>query len=123
VLLETNAARIVGFYSLSATIIDLGHLPDDIKAQLGLRYPAPAILLAQLAVDRELHGRGLGKAMLAHALRIANDASELIGAMAIATEAIDDDARRFYEHHGFRPLARAGTHLFLPMTAVPVRQS
>ena len=51
--------------------------------------PIPAILPGQLAVDAEYRGRRLA-------------AADPIGARAIVVQAIDGDARSFYEHLGFR---------------------
>lgn len=123
VLVDDPDPQVRGFYSLSATVIEIAHLPPDVRKDLGLRYPAPAVLLAQLAVHRDLRGQGWGKALLVHALRTALDASTLVGAFAVAVDAVDEEAQRFYEKYDFLPLDRDvrthGRHLFLPMSAIP----
>ena len=78
----------------------------------------PAILLAQLAVHSELQGKNLGAALLAHSLQGARRASELIGSIAVAVDAIDNPAVKFYERFGFQPLVRE-RHLYLLTGAIP----
>jgi GNAT superfamily N-acetyltransferase len=122
VLLEAGSNDVKAFYALSATNIDAKHLPSDVQALLNLKYPAPAILLSQLAVRKDMAGKGVGKMMLVHALRTAREASDRIGAFAIAVEAIDENAREFYQKFGFITMERDDDHdihLFLPMSAVP----
>lgn len=58
VLVEGIGATVLGFYTLSATSVKLGDLPDATARRLP-KYPlVPAILLGRLAVDRgQLAGR------------------------------------------------------------------
>ena len=46
--------------------------------------PEPAILLARLAVDVSIHGKGVGSALLKDALLRTAQAAETIGARAMA---------------------------------------
>jgi hypothetical protein len=90
---------VAGYYTLSATGILLSDLPADKKLP---RYPEiPAVLLGRLAVDA-----------FSRAIR-----SE-IAVYAVVVDAKDNNARQFYEHYGFRPLAKEGRRLFLPMAEV-----
>ena len=59
------------------------------------------MLLARLALDRALHGQGLGGELLLDALSRAVQASEVAAARLVVVDAIDEAAARFYEHHGF----------------------
>ena len=65
------------------------------------------MLLARLAVDKEQQGKrlgkALGKALLFNALKRIEGAADIIGIRAVLIHAIDDDARRFYEHFDFEP--------------------
>jgi GNAT superfamily N-acetyltransferase len=61
----------------------------------------PLLLIGRLAVDAAWHGRGLGSALLADALRRCLAASEIAGVRGVVAHAIDEDAARFYEAHGF----------------------
>jgi GNAT superfamily N-acetyltransferase len=59
------------------------------------------ILLARLAVDVSIHGKGVGSALLKDALLRSAQAAETIGARALLVHAKDDEARAFYEHFTF----------------------
>jgi predicted N-acetyltransferase YhbS len=65
--------------------------------------PVPALLLGRLAVDRAWQGKGLGADLLRDAVLRAIGAAEAIGVRAVFVHAISDDAKSFYEKHGFRP--------------------
>jgi GNAT superfamily N-acetyltransferase len=65
----------------------------------------PAFLIGRLALDRSLHGQGLGSQLLLDALERILDATELVGGRLLVVDAIDQAATRFYLHHGFAPIA------------------
>lgn len=92
--------QVVAFYSLAAHLV----LRDEAASRVGRGGPSqlPAVLLARLALDRRLHGRGVGGALLAEALGRIVAATEAIAARLVVVEVIDEAAALFYEHHGFR---------------------
>jgi GNAT superfamily N-acetyltransferase len=103
----------------------LGHLwlqqwPWRMSAR-GSRAPwcsAPtraAALLGRLAVDRRHHGLGLGRALVADALRRSLAARRLVGARALLVHAIDEQAAAFYRSLGFRPSPLSATTLMLQL--------
>ena len=53
-------------------------------------------------MDLEYQGRGLGGDLVVDAARRALAAADLIGARAVIVQALDEEARNFYEHFGFR---------------------
>ena len=63
--------------------------------------PVPVIVLGRLAVDRTLHGKGVGTGLLRDAVLRTLQAAEIAGIRAILIHAISDEAKRFYENHGF----------------------
>lgn len=77
--------------------------------------PIPVILLARLAVDIELQGKGIGPALLKDALIRTASAATVIGARALLMHAKDDRAKTFYEHFNFEPSSTDPYHLFLIM--------
>jgi GNAT superfamily N-acetyltransferase len=92
--------RVVGYYSLSAGAVRREESPARIAKGLA-KHPIGVILLARLAVDKQEQGKGLGAALLKDAfLRIAS-AADMVGARAVLDHAVDEQARRFYEHFGF----------------------
>jgi GNAT superfamily N-acetyltransferase len=64
--------------------------------------PIPVLLLGRLAIDRAWQRRGLGADLLQDAVLRALAAADTIGIRALLVHAISDDAKAFYERHGFR---------------------
>jgi len=63
--------------------------------------PVPVMVLGRLAVDRAYQDRGLGASLLRDAILRTVQAAELGGIRAILVHAISEEAKRFYERHGF----------------------
>ena len=93
---------VVGYYSISAGSVSVEEAPTRISKGLA-RHPIPVILLARLAVDKDERRTGLGKAVLKDALRRIAQAADIVGARAVLVHAIDEQARKFYEHFDFEP--------------------
>ena len=85
--------RVLGYYSLAAGSIVHDQATERVKKGLA-RHPIPVILLARLAVDVSIHGRGVGPALLKDALLRASHAADTIGARALLVHAKDDEADR-----------------------------
>jgi GNAT superfamily N-acetyltransferase len=90
----------IGYYSLAAGSILHGAATG--KVRRNMPDPVPVILLGRLAVDQRWHGRGLGADLLADAVLRTLSAAGTIGVRAMLVHAISDEAKRFYEKHGFR---------------------
>jgi GNAT superfamily N-acetyltransferase len=76
----------------------LAPMTNEPHRSVHVRFSVVVILLARLAVDVSIHGRGVGSALLKDALlRAANDA-DTISARALLVHAKDDGARAFREH-------------------------
>jgi GNAT superfamily N-acetyltransferase len=93
---------VLAYYSLTAHLLQRDQLPRALGR--GGPLQIPTVLLARLALDRSLHGQGLGGALLAEALGRVIAATETVAARFVVVDAIDEDAGSFYEHHGFRPI-------------------
>ncbi len=103
----------VGYYSLTAGSVRSEEAPARVAKGLA-KHPIGVILLARLAVDRREQGNGLGRALLKDALLRILAAADTIGARAVLVHAIDEQARKFYEHFGFQPSkTRIGLQRFL----------
>ena len=110
-------SRVLGFYSLAAGSVPVGDLPETERRRLP-RYPIPAVKLARLAVDRSAQGSGVGKALLADALRRSVRAADIVGIFAVEVYAKQDAAAAFYHRFGFVPLEDDRLHLYLPIHTV-----
>lgn len=91
---------VVGYYALTAGSVRPEAAPIRIAKGLA-KHPVGIIPLARLAIDKREQGKGLGKALLKDALLRITGAADTIGARAVLVHAIDENARRFYEHFGF----------------------
>ena len=100
VMVVHEAGRVVGYYGLAPTAVVSTALPRSIRTGQPPN-PVPCLLLGQLATDRTGAGRGLGTALLAHALRRCAAAADLIGGRAVVVRAIDDEAAAFWTRRGF----------------------
>jgi GNAT superfamily N-acetyltransferase len=93
--------RIAAYASIAMTGIDRSAAP----AGLAKHAPdlVPALLLGRLAVDRHYSGRGVGTALVAHVLATAVELNTQAAARAVVVNAINPNARRWWEHLGFHP--------------------
>lgn len=108
---------IVGYYSVSASSIEFANLPDSIKKGLP-KYPAPVMLIGQLAVDQNLQGQGLGEILLMHALSRAVRISSEMAIFAVRVDAVDEKSQAFYLKYGFVPLQDIPFSLLLPIKTI-----
>ncbi|MBM5812966.1 MAG: GNAT family N-acetyltransferase [Gammaproteobacteria bacterium] len=106
-----------GYYSLAAGSVTHEEATERVRRGPA-RHPIPVILLARLAVDRSLQGKGIGPALLKDALLRAASAAATIGARALLVHAKDDKAKAFYEHFDFEPSPSDPYHLLLIMKDV-----
>src|SRR6266478_6259217 len=94
--------RVVGYHALTAGAVHKHESPERIAKGLA-NHPIGVVLLARLAVDFAEQGRGLGKALLFDALKRIEEAADIVGVRAVMVHAIDDAARKFYQHFNFDP--------------------
>jgi GNAT superfamily N-acetyltransferase len=97
---------VVGYYTLAAHQLDRSELSRSTGH--GLPAGVPSALLARLAVDASLHGRGIGGALLAEAEARLIVATSHLAARFVVVDAIDERAAGFYEHHTYRRLPASG---------------
>ena len=118
VLTIPSALRVLGYYTLSASLVNASELPDTLAKKLP-RYPQlPVTLLGRLAVDQNMRGKGIGQFLLLDALRRSLEAAVNIAAMAVLVDAKDEAAQAFYRHFSFLPLQQQSRRLFLPMRTI-----
>jgi GNAT superfamily N-acetyltransferase len=105
--------RIVGYYSLAAGSVSHREAPGRIRRNMP--DPVPVVLLGRLAIDRAWQGQGLGADLLSNVVVRALAASKIIGVRAILAHAISQDAKAFYEKHGFHPSPVEPMTLMIPI--------
>ncbi len=118
---------ILGYLTVSASQIEIDDLPET-RAKRLPHYPLPVLRLARLAVDLSAQGRGIGRALLRFALRLAWRMSAEFGCVGVVVDA-KSGAIDFYRNLGFeRITALEGvllekpepTPMFLPLSAIPM---
>jgi len=79
--------------------------------------PVPVMVLARLAVDRRAQGIKLGAALLQNSVNRAVAVSHNVGVRALLVHALDDRAKQFYQHYGFRESPQHPMTLMLRLNA------
>jgi GNAT superfamily N-acetyltransferase len=94
--------KVAGYYGLAPTAVIPSLLPRSIRTGQPPN-PVPCLLLGQLAIDQAWAGRGIGSALLKHALERCVTAAELIDGRALIVNAVDTQAATFWQRRGFMP--------------------
>jgi ribosomal protein S18 acetylase RimI-like enzyme len=114
-----NPKTVIGYYTLSTLSIELNQLPEKLARKLP-RHPVPAALIGRLAVSNAAQGQGVGKMLLADAIKRTLAVSDQIAIYAMVVDAINDNARGFYEQFGFTRLSDDSPRLFLPLKSFDI---
>ncbi|MBF0266551.1 MAG: GNAT family N-acetyltransferase [Gammaproteobacteria bacterium] len=109
--------RVIGFYSLSANSLDPELLPNNLRKKLP-KFPLPVSLLGRLAIDKKFKSQGVGKMLLVDSMKRVYYASQSLAVYALIVEAINEDAKKYYEKFGFIPLPDQPFKLFLPLSTI-----
>lgn len=109
--------KIIGYYTLSSLSIELKHFPEKFLRKLP-KYPVPAALIGRLAVDKSTQGNGIGKMLLADAIKRTIAISNEIAIYAVVVDAINDEAITFCQQYGFKSLGEETLRLFMPLKSI-----
>jgi GNAT superfamily N-acetyltransferase len=109
--------QVLGYCTLASSSIPFQNLPEP-SARTLPRHPVPVILLVRLAVDQSVQGKGWAEGLLVDALQRGLGLADKLGIHAVEVDAIDQDAKAFYEKYGFVPLLDSAFHLFLPIATI-----
>ena len=93
--------RVIGYYCLSSGAIAVMEAPG--KLRRNMPDPIPMAVLGRLAIDSGWQGKGIGVALLQDAVLRTVQAAEILGIRGLLVHAISEQAKAFYEHHGFAP--------------------
>ena len=122
---NTPRPAVGGCQCTSASSIEFANIPDAVNKKLP-KYPAPVMLIGQLAIDKKMQGKDLGKLLLMHALSRAVRITSEIGIFAVRVlkdtashiNAMDREAKDFYLKYGFITLKDAEFSLILPIKTI-----
>lgn len=116
VAVELATGNVAGYYTLAASGVPLGELPDSLTKRLP-RYPlVPVARLGRLAVGMAYQGKKLGGALVWDAVTRAIRSEVAVAALVV--DAKDDQAAAFYRHLGFVSLDSDGRRLVLPLATI-----
>lgn len=116
-VLPDEPACVQGFYSISPGSVEFTRVPAKVTKKLG-RYEVPVFRLARLAVSLPCQGRGLGADLLLAAGERALAVATEVGGVALAIDAKDEKAARWYERFGATPLLDDPLKLILPLATI-----
>ena len=95
----TEGRKVVGYYCLASGALALNDAPGSVRRNMP--DPIPMMVLGRLAIEKSWQGRGLGAALLQDAVLRTIQAGGILGIRGILVHAISNEAKNFYEHHGF----------------------
>ncbi|PIP38132.1 MAG: GNAT family N-acetyltransferase [Desulfobacterales bacterium CG23_combo_of_CG06-09_8_20_14_all_51_8] len=91
--------KVVGYYCLASGALALNDSPGSVRRNMP--DPVPVVVLGRLTIDKMWQGKGLGAALLQDAVLRTIQAGGILGIRGLLVHTISDEAKTFYEHHGF----------------------
>ena len=111
VLLEDSGV-IAGYYTLATGQVDFGDLPAEAAKRLP-RRALPVAVLAWLGVAETHQGKGLGRRLLARALRDCHEAGNTFAFVAVIVDCLNERVKAFYQQWDFREVPGHPYRLYL----------
>lgn len=116
VVVDEETTAVVGYFAVAPHLVERDELPRRVGR--GAPRQVPAILLAKLALARQLQGEGLGAELLVRALRTVVEAARSAGGKLVVVEAIDANAAAFYQRHDFQAVPGNPRRLVMKLSSV-----
>lgn len=108
--------RVYGYYALAAST--LTHEAATGAIRRNMPEPIPAMLLARLAVDYRAQGQKLGASLLRDAYHRVAIVAQHAGVRALLVNALNERAKAFYMHYGFKESPVQPSTLMLPIQSI-----
>lgn len=107
IAIDEDTRRMAGYFSLAAANVERASVARVPALDRLPGFPIPAVLLARLAVDERVQGRGVGRFLFKEALGLALELAQAgpVAFRLLVTDAIDERAVTFYERFGLARLA------------------
>ena len=122
---EGGRDEILGYYALNAHSLEGEDFPSSLTKHAPRSGSIPTIYLSMIAVDRRHQRRGIGRLLLADALKRAVSAANQIGLKAVVLDVIEDGGpditkkrRAFYLSMGFKSLPTRPLRMFISIDTV-----
>ncbi len=112
---QLGEQKVCAYYAVCPT--EIVRSEDGVPAGAAGGYSRiSGFLIARLALDTSLQGAGYGEQLLLDAVGVAVAAAEIGGGRLIVVDAVDDEAKRFYQRYGFTPVRDRERRLVLKMS-------
>lgn len=116
-----DASQVMGYYALAAGAV--AHQDATRSVRQNMPDPVPVMVLARLAIDVRAQGIKMGSALLQDALQRCVQVSHNTGVRAMLVHALNDRARKFYEHYGFSASPAHPMTLMLRLAQIRLKAS
>lgn len=103
--------RVVAYFAINPTRVNREE--DGISKSAAVLDKVPAFMIAKLAVDQSIQGRGNGKDLVFDAIGRIVGIAQLGGGRLIVVDAIDDRAHAFYRKLDFIPVQNNSERLYM----------
>ncbi len=117
--------RILGWYALNAHSLEVSDLPVDLARRAPRHGVIPAVYLLMIAVDHRHQGRGIGRVLMADALKRVACAADQVGIRVVVLDVIEDGGDEstasrlaFYGAIGFQPLPARPLRMFIGVETI-----
>lgn len=95
-----DASRVLAYYCLASGAL-CSEQSSSSRFNRNMPNPIPVVILGRLAVDRSLHGKGIGRGLVRDACLRVLQAADILGIRGIVVHALSLEAKSFYEKMGF----------------------
>lgn len=94
-----DGESVLAYYALASSAIAV----SETFGRFGRNMPdpIPVVMLGRLAVDKSLHGNGIGRALVRDACHRVIQAADSIGVRGVIVQALSVEAKEFYNRVGF----------------------
>lgn len=120
VMVEQSSEAVVGFYSLSNYAVLGSNLPKLGGKKLPPRMQIPMHLLGKLGVHQAYQKRGIGQALVNHALHSAKAQTAVSASLGVVVDALTADLVPWYQSLGFVVFPEHPLQLVMTMSAIQV---
>ena len=95
-----HQSHVVAYYTLATGAMQCARAQGRVRRNIP--DPIPVMVLGRLAVHTNWQRKGLGRDLLADAIRRTLQAADIAGIRALVVHALSAEAKRFYERFGLQ---------------------